>query len=62
MHLPTTIFCIDVVNCILVARHSDQCFAVVNSILESSCVISDKELFDKTEQLRCLKKKYTACS
>jgi len=51
MHLPTTLFCVEFVDCILVARPSDKRFAVVNSILEYSCVISDKEGLDKTELL-----------
>jgi len=53
-------FCVNVVDCILLARHSDQGFdvvnsilqySVVNSILQYSCATNDKELFDKTELL-----------
>jgi len=39
------------VDCIFLAWHSDQRFVVVNSVLEYSCVISNKESLDKTERL-----------
>jgi len=51
MHFRYTIFCVDVVDCILLAWHSDRGFVVVNSILEYACVISDKHCLDKTELL-----------
>jgi hypothetical protein len=51
MHFPTTQFWVGIVDGILLARHSNQWFAVVNSILEYLCALRDKECLDETEPL-----------
>ena len=46
---PNTLFYDDILDCHFLTRDSDQWFAVVNSILEYSCDISNKEYLDKSE-------------
>ena len=44
-------FCCDVVDCVLVALHGDEWFAVVNRILEYLFVKMKRECLERTESL-----------
>jgi hypothetical protein len=58
---PHHAFCVQFVDCTLLARHSDQWFVVVNSILEYSFSRATKNI-NKIEKIWCLKKNWTTCS